>query len=84
MDLGISTLFQELNVVNQLTVEENLILGREPNRYGVIQRSDPSGKVFQLMKSLLPTFHLRKVAQLSFAEKQVIEIVKAIAVDASL
>ena len=44
MDLGISTLFQELNVVNQLTVEENLILGREPNRYGVIQRSDPSGK----------------------------------------
>ena len=25
MDLGISTLFQKLNVVNQLTVEENLI-----------------------------------------------------------
>jgi ABC-type sugar transport system ATPase subunit len=85
MDLGISTLFQELNVVNQLTVEENLILGREPNRYGVIQRSDPSGKVFQLMKEFASDISLKKkVAQLSFAEKQVIEIVKAIAVDASL
>ena len=85
MDLGISTLFQELNVVNQLTVEENLILGREPNRYGVIQRSDPSEKVFQLMKEFAPDIPLKKkVAQLSFAEKQVIEIVKAIAVDASL
>ncbi|HAX98423.1 MAG TPA: sugar ABC transporter ATP-binding protein [Candidatus Atribacteria bacterium] len=85
MDLGISTLFQELSVVNQLTVEENLILGREPNRYGVIQRSDPFEKVFQLMKEFAPDISLKKkVAQLSFAEKQVIEIVKAIAVDASL
>lgn len=85
MDLGISTLFQELNVVNQLTVEENLILGREPNRCGVIQRSDPSERVFQLMKEFAPDIPLKKkVAQLSFAEKQVIEIVKAIAVDASL
>ncbi len=85
MDLGISTLFQELNVVNQLTVEENLILGREPNRYGVIQKSDPNERVFQLMKEFAPDIPLnKKVSLLSFAEKQIIEIVKAIAVDASL
>jgi ABC-type sugar transport system ATPase subunit len=47
MDLGISTLFQELNVVNQLTVEENLILGREPN---IILTS---GKLWRISSAVL-------------------------------
>ncbi|MCX6089637.1 MAG: sugar ABC transporter ATP-binding protein [Candidatus Atribacteria bacterium] len=85
MDMGISTLFQELNVVNQLTVEENLILGREPNRYGIIKKTNESDRIFQLIKEFAPDIPLKKkVGLLSFAEKQVIEIVKTIAVEASL
>src|SRR5512135_2654300 len=36
---GISTLFQELNVVNQLTVEENLTLGMEETTFGFLRKS---------------------------------------------
>jgi ribose transport system ATP-binding protein len=85
MDLGISTLFQELNVVNQLTVEENLILGREQSLWGVIRRPDRSGRVYQVLRSFAPDIALnRKVGELSYSEKQVIEIVKAVAVEAGL
>ena len=85
MNLGISTLFQELNVVNQLTVEENLLLGREETVWGVIRRPDRANKVFQVLKDFAPDIQLnRQVGDLSYAEKQVIEIVKAVAVDASL
>jgi ABC-type sugar transport system ATPase subunit len=85
MNLGISTLFQELNVVNKLTVEENLMLGREEAVWGVIRRPDRESRVFQILKDFAPDISLsRKVDELSYAEKQVIEIVKAMAVDASL
>ena len=35
---GISTLFQELNVVDQLTVEQNLTLGIEDSRFGFLHK----------------------------------------------
>ena len=37
---GIATLFQELHVVDQLTVQENLTLGMERHRFGFLMRSD--------------------------------------------
>ena len=85
MNLGISTLFQELNVVDQLTVEQNLVLGREQAVWGVIRRPDHSARVFQVLKDFAPDIPLsRRVGELGYAEKQVIEIVKAVAVEASL
>lgn len=85
MDLGISVLFQELNIVDQLTVGENLILGREPHRYGILKKCDLSDRVFQLFREFAPEISLeKKVGLLSFAEKQIIEIVRAIAAEASL
>ena len=85
MNLGISTLFQELNVVDQLTVEQNLLLGREESFLGVIRRPDRGRRLFQVLKDFAPDIPLnRKVGELSYAEKQVIEIVKAVAVEASL
>ena len=32
---GISTVYQEVNLVPNLTVAENMLLGREPRRFGV-------------------------------------------------
>ena len=40
MSRGISVLYQELNVVDDLTVEENLTLGKESSRAGFIRKSD--------------------------------------------
>jgi ABC-type sugar transport system ATPase subunit len=85
MNLGISTLFQELNVVDHLTVEQNLLLGREDTLLGVIRRPDRNGRLYQLLKDFAPDIPLhRQIGELSFAEKQVIEIVKAVAAEASL
>ena len=85
MNLGISTLFQELNVVDQLTVEQNLLLGREDTLLGVIRRPERSGRLYQVLKDFAPDIPLnRKVGELAYAEKQIIEIVKAVAAEASL
>ena len=85
MKLGISTLFQELNVVDQLTVEENLLLGRERNKFGVILKPDKSEKVLTIFNEIAPDISLRtRVSKLSFAQKQVVEIVKAVGFDANL
>jgi ribose transport system ATP-binding protein len=80
MNSGMSVLFQELNVVNQLTVEQNLVLGKEKVRLGLI-RTEPRTveRVFEVLRSLDP--HIdpsARVADLSVAQKQVIEIAKAI------
>ncbi len=40
---GISTLFQELNIVDQLTVEENLTLGMEDTTFGSLRNRSSSG-----------------------------------------
>jgi ribose transport system ATP-binding protein len=85
MNMGISTLFQELNVVDQLTVEENLVLGRERSTFGVIRKTDESEKVITILKEFAPDISLRtRVSKLSYAEKQVIEIVKAVGFDANI
>ncbi|MGN6753705.1 MAG: ATP-binding cassette domain-containing protein, partial [Intrasporangium sp.] len=38
MDLGIATIYQELDLVEGLTVAENIFLGHEPARFGFSQR----------------------------------------------
>jgi ABC-type sugar transport system ATPase subunit len=86
MNSGMSVLFQELNVVDQLTVEENLSLGKEKKRIGFIQKDTRViDRVFEVMHSLDPTISIQhKVADLSVAQKQVIEIAKAIASDSNV
>lgn len=85
MDAGVSVLFQELNVVNQLTVEQNLTLGIEESRFGIIKKSTESEKVFEVLKAIDPTISLKqKVSELSVAKKQIIEIAKAVATEASI
>lgn len=82
---GITAIYQELNVVDDLTVEQNLTLGKESHRLGVIQKLPDLDKVADLLKDLDPRIDLsQKVATLSVAQKQVIEIAKAISSDANL
>ena len=84
MDCGISTVFQELNIVDQLTVAENLVLGRETHKYGIISKKTMY-PVYGLMQEFAKDIPLHKtVAELSFAEKQIVEIVKAIGFEAKL
>jgi ABC-type sugar transport system ATPase subunit len=82
---GVVALYQELNVVDDLTVEENLTLGREKQKLGIIRRSENLEGVVKILKSLDETISLNtRVVDLSVAQKQVIEITKAVSTDCSV
>jgi ribose transport system ATP-binding protein len=82
---GISTLFQELNVVDQLTVEENLTLGLEDTTFGFLRKTDKIKKMVSVMNSIEPSIHPRQqVSTLSVAKKQIVEIAKAVASEADI
>ncbi len=79
-DKGISTLFQELNVVDQLTVEQNLTLGIEDTTFGFLRKTDKIKKIISVLKDLEPSINPKeRVSTLSVAKKQIIEIAKAVA-----
>jgi ribose transport system ATP-binding protein len=82
---GISTLFQELNVVNQLTIEENLTLGMEDTTFGFLRRTDKINKIVSVMNSIEPSLKPRQlVSSLSVAKKQIVEIAKAVAAESNI
>lgn len=82
---GISTVFQELNIVDQLTVEENLFLGAEDTFMGFLRRTDKIKRMIDVAKSLEPSINPRQiVSRLSVAQKQIVEIAKAVAMESEI
>ncbi len=77
---GVSVLFQELNVIEQLTVEENMTLGTEKRKFGVLQRAENIKELEEILHSIDPSIHMNdKVAMLSVGKRQILQIAKAIA-----
>jgi len=84
-ELGISTLFQEMNVVDQLSVEGNLSLGMEPMKFGFFTKNTEITRMIDTLKSLEPSIDPKQlVSKLSVAKKQMVEIVKAICTNAEI
>ncbi|MEP1209848.1 MAG: sugar ABC transporter ATP-binding protein [Rhizobiaceae bacterium] len=77
-DGGIATLFQELHVVDELTVLENLTLGMERSRFGFLIKTDLDDRVVQTLAAIEPSIDpAARVSTLSVAQKQIIEIARA-------
>ena len=82
---GISTLFQELNVVDQLTVEENLTLGMEDTTFGFVRHTEKINKMVSVLNSIEPSIKPNQlVSSLSVAKKQIVEIAKAVAAESDI
>lgn len=82
---GISTLFQELNVVDQLTVEENLTLGMEDTWFGFLKKTDKIKTMVNVLGSIDPSISPRqRVSSLSVAQKQMVEIARAVASESDI
>src|SRR5512139_1129967 len=85
--MGISTVFQELSLIPQMTVSDNIWLTREPlGRGGIRDRKAVNSKTEELLSLFSGTFKtdLRPdlpVSELPPDEKQIVEILKAISVD---
>lgn len=81
--LGIVMIHQELNLVDELTVAENVFLGREPRKGLTIDRKTMEAQTASLLQEVgAPFSPTAKVADLSLAAKQLVEIAKAISHDA--
>jgi ribose transport system ATP-binding protein len=83
--LGVATFHQEFSLVPQLSVAENICLGRLPGHWPVVDwpaaRKQATQALSQLEVEIEPD---RIVASLSVAEQQLVEIAKAISQDMSL
>ncbi len=82
---GIAIIFQELSLVKELTVGENIFLGKEPSKFGVINWSELYHKASNLLRDLrLPIDPRVKVASLGIGQQQLVEIAKALSQDAKI
>jgi ribose transport system ATP-binding protein len=76
--LGISAVFQEFSLAPQLTVEENLFLGAEITDGGLLNKRAMHAKARAILDRLdFPLKPEMRVAYLSRAEQQMVEIAKA-------
>ncbi len=83
--LGIAMVYQEFALAPHLSVAENLSLGREPTRAGLINRTEERKTAIELLERLGLRIDPNRVAgTLSVAEQQLVEIAKALAIDAKL
>jgi ribose transport system ATP-binding protein len=86
MDAGISMIHQELNLLQALTVGENIFLGREPiDRTGRIQWSVIEEQSRYWLGQLKQGINPREViANLSIAQQQMVEIARALSMNAEV
>ena len=82
---GLSIIYQEFNLVPSLSVAENIFIGRLKKGKKAIQWKDINKKAEELMHSLNYNIDVKEaVENLSVAEKQMIEITKALSIDAKV
>jgi ABC-type sugar transport system ATPase subunit len=82
---GIAIIFQELSLVKELTVGENIFLGREPSKFGVINWTELYSKASKLLKDLnLPINPKTPVGNLGIGQQQLVEIAKALSQNANI
>ncbi|MDF2373307.1 MAG: sugar ABC transporter ATP-binding protein [Rhizobiaceae bacterium] len=84
-ELGISAVFQEFSLIPQMTIAENMFLGAEPTRGGLLQPGQQRAKAEAILQDL--DFHLvpgRRVDHLTRAEQQMVEIAKAFRTEPSV
>ncbi|MHA6729772.1 sugar ABC transporter ATP-binding protein [Devosia sp. A369] len=81
--MGIVLIHQELNLAEHLTVADSIFLGRELKKYGFLDLREMRRRAVDVMETL----HVRvdpdaRINTLSVADKQMVEIAKAISRDA--
>jgi D-xylose transport system ATP-binding protein len=82
---GIAIIFQELSLVKELTVGENIFLGKEPSRFGIINWSELYQRATRLMKDLHLSIDPRTpVGNLGIGQQQLVEIAKALSQNAKI
>ncbi|SDV05571.1 sugar ABC transporter ATP-binding protein [Pseudomonas mucidolens] len=84
-DLGIAVIYQELSLCPNLSVAENIYLGRELRRGWTIDRKGMEGGCLEVLTRLGAEFKpSARVGTLSIAERQLVEIARALHAEAKI
>src|SRR6476619_2988988 len=84
-DAGVAIIFQELSLVKELTVGENIFLGKEPSRVGVINWSELYHRATKLLNDLnLPIDPRIQIGRLGIGQQQLVEIAQALSKEARI
>lgn len=83
---GVAMIYQELNLAPHLSVDDNIMLGQEIGRFGLLQRGAQRVKVYEALETLghpelNPTTLVR---DLSVGAQQLVEIARALVMNARL
>ena len=83
--MGISIIYQELNLIERISVAENVFIGRYPMKHGMVQWK----KMYQDAQKLFDEYELKMYAHslvrsLTMAQKQMVEIIKAVSINAKI
>lgn len=82
---GIAVIHQELSLVKHMTAGENIFLGREPRRFGIVNYNELYSQSKKLLLQLGLTVDPRtEVVNLGIGEQQLVEIAKALGKNASI
>jgi ABC-type sugar transport system ATPase subunit len=83
--LGVSIIYQEFNLFPNMSVEENIFIGREPNRTGFVDRGRLRDSAREYLKQVGVDLDPRTlVRNLSVAQQQMVEIAKALSYNARI
>jgi ABC-type sugar transport system ATPase subunit len=83
--LGVATVYQELSLLPNLTVAQNIALGREPRRWGALDIAAMRARAGAAMARVNLGIPVETpVGALSLAERQLVEIAKALSHDPSV
>ncbi len=85
LDSGVAMVHQELNQVSMRSVAENIMLGRFPSKYGIVDAKKMNQETQDLFDRLGLNFDPKKIiGKYSVAERQLIEIAKAVSYNAKI
>ncbi len=85
LESGIAMIHQELDVIDDLSVAENVFLGSEKTKFGLLDLRAMTEETTRLLARVGATFlPSTRVADLSIAGKQLIEIAKAVSYGARI
>ncbi|MGI6085483.1 MAG: sugar ABC transporter ATP-binding protein [Acetivibrionales bacterium] len=84
-ELGIAIIHQELNMCSHLSVAENIFLGREICRSGMLSKKEMNTKASKILDRLKINIHPETiVGDLAISKQQMVEIAKALSTDAKI
>ena len=83
--LGIAMVHQDLTLVDELSVADNVFLGRELSKWGFVNRSETRRQTRRLLDRLGAEIEPgAKVGALSIAQQQMVEVARALSCEASV